>query len=61
MAGKDKASWSFTGAMLDFFGKKPGDTAMGFQAELKALDPTDRAYFRAELTKVGYEVTPPAA
>ena len=60
MAGKDKASWSFTGAMLDFFGKLPGMTAMDFQKELKALDTADRTYFRDQLATVGYKVDPPA-
>jgi hypothetical protein len=52
---------SFTKAVLDYFGKKPGQTAMELQAELKALTPDDRAYFRREFLKVGIEVEAPVA
>lgn len=47
---------SFTKAVLDFFGKKPNQTAMELQQELKALTPDDREYFKREFAKVGIEV-----
>jgi len=47
---------SFTKAVVDYFGKKPGQTLPEFQQELKALTPEDRAYFVREFKKVGIEV-----
>jgi hypothetical protein len=47
---------SFTKAVVDHFGKKPGQTLPEFQQELKALTPEDRAYFIREFKKVGIEV-----
>jgi hypothetical protein len=47
---------SFTKAVVDYFGKKPGQTLPEFQQELKALTPEDRAYFIREFKKVGIEV-----
>ena len=47
---------SFTKAIVDYFGKKPGQTLPEFQQELKALTPEDRAYFIREFKKVGIEV-----
>ena len=47
---------SFTKAIVDYFGKKPGQTLPEFQAELKALTPEDREYFVREFKKVGIEV-----
>jgi len=47
---------SFTKAIVDYFGKKPGQTLPEFQQELKALTPEDRAYFVREFKKVGIEV-----
>ena len=47
---------SFTKAIVDYFGKKPGQTLPEFQQELKALTPEDRAYFIREFAKVGIEV-----
>jgi hypothetical protein len=44
---------SFTKAILDYFGKKPGQTAMELQAEIKALTPDDREYFKREFAKIG--------
>lgn len=40
---------SFTAAINEVFGKKPGQTLGEFQQELKALDPTDREYFKKHL------------
>lgn len=51
-----KPSMSFVGAMRDFFGFKPGQGLSDFSAELKALGPEDKAYFTAELGKVGYSI-----
>lgn len=47
---------SFTKAVLDYFGKRPNQTAMELQAELKALTPEDREYFKREFSKIGVEV-----
>ena len=49
------------GALMDFFGKKPGQTLQDFSAEMKTLTDADRAYFKAELEKVGYQITPSKA
>lgn len=53
---------SFVSAMKDFFGFLPGQTLTQFAAELKALSPGDRAYFKAGLEQNGYKivVTPTA-
>lgn len=48
---------TFVTALKDFFGYKPGQTAMEFVAEVKALSPDDRAYFKAEFAKIGIEIT----
>lgn len=42
---------TFTAAIMDFFGYKPGQKLMEFRDELKALDEKDRAYFARELEK----------
>lgn len=47
---------SFTKAIVDYFGKKPGQTLQEFQGEIKALTPEDRAYFIREFKKAGIEV-----
>lgn len=52
---------SFVGAMLKYFGRRPGQTALEFKTELEALTPADREYFIRELRTVGYDVTPTAA
>lgn len=57
---------SFAAAMKDYFGYRPmadGQTgnAASFMAELRALSDDDKAWFRAELPKVGYEVVSAAA
>lgn len=48
---------SFTKACKDYFGYLPGQNLSGFMAEVKALDETDRIYFRKEFLKVGIEIT----
>lgn len=47
---------TLTKAIHDFFGKKPNQTLSEFQAEIRALDEADRAYFVREFAKVGIEV-----
>lgn len=45
---------SFTKAMMQFFGKLPGQTLAGFKQELDSLTAEDRAYFKAGLEQNGY-------
>lgn len=52
-------SVTFTKACMDYFGRKPGQGALEFGAELKALDANDRAYFIREFAKVGITVDQP--
>ena len=47
---------TFTKAVNEFFGKKPGQTLMELQAEIKSLTPEDREYFKREFVKVGIEI-----
>jgi hypothetical protein len=47
---------TFTKAINEFFGKKPGQTLMELQAEIKALTIEDREYFKREFLKIGIEV-----
>jgi hypothetical protein len=47
---------SFVAAMMDFFGRKPGQTMGDFSAELRALTPQDREYFTAGLEQNGYKI-----
>lgn len=54
-------SVSFTKACLDYFGRKPNQTAMDFGAELKALTQMDRSYFIREFAKVGITIDLPLA
>ena len=48
---------SFTKAIIETFPKRPGQTMADYMAEIKALTPQDRAYFKAEFAKIGIEVT----
>lgn len=48
---------SFTKACADYFGRQPNQNLSEFMAEIKALTPDDRTYFRREFLKVGYEIT----
>jgi chitinase len=47
---------SFTKAINEFFGKKPGQTTTEFMQEIKALSAADRSYFKQEFAKIGIEV-----
>jgi hypothetical protein len=47
---------TFAAAMKDYFGYQPGKTATDFMQEIKALTPEDKAWFRANLPSVGYEI-----
>lgn len=47
---------AFSAAMKDYFGFLPGQTLSGFMQELKALNDSDRAWFKANLPSVGYEL-----
>lgn len=47
---------TFAAAMRDYFGVLPGGNAASFFAELKALTDEDKAWFRANLPSVGYEI-----
>jgi predicted nuclease of restriction endonuclease-like RecB superfamily len=46
-------------AVVEFFGKKPGQTLPEFLAELKALTKEDREWYVKEFAKIGVEVEPP--
>lgn len=48
---------SFTKAVKEYFGYKPGQNLAGFMDEIKALTHDDREYFKREFVKVGYEIT----
>lgn len=52
---------SFTIAMKEFFGYRPGEGLAQFQAELKALTPEDKTYFYEGLKKAGVDCLPPLA
>jgi len=47
---------SLVAALKDYFGYQPGQSLGGFMTEVKALDETDKAYFRKEFLKVGYKI-----
>jgi hypothetical protein len=47
---------TFLTAMRDYFGSKPGQTAMEFMQEIKALSTAEREWFKQNLSTVGYEV-----
>jgi hypothetical protein len=48
--------YSLTTAMLDYFGKLPGQSTSQFAEELKALTDADKAYFRGALIALGYKL-----
>jgi hypothetical protein len=48
---------TFTKAIIEHFPKRPGQTGGDYLAEIKALTPQDREYFKAEFAKIGIEVT----
>jgi hypothetical protein len=43
--------------MMDFFGRKPGQSPAEFVKELAALDANDKAYFTKGLVADGYTIT----
>jgi len=47
---------SFTKAIVEYFGKKPGQSTGEFMQEIKNLTPEDRLYFKQEFAKVGIEI-----
>ena len=49
-------SMNYPAAMLDFFGKKSGQSTQDFMGELKAVA-DDRTYFIAGLEANGYKIT----
>lgn len=49
----EKLKMTFAAAMKHFFGAHP---TIPFINEMKALTPEDKAFFRAELERVGYEL-----
>jgi hypothetical protein len=55
----EQAKACFTKQMLDFFGRLPGQSAMQFAAELKALSEQDKRDFAAMLTEAGYPCDAP--
>lgn len=48
---------TFVGACLEYFGRKPGQSAAEFKHELDALTPQDRADLAAMFPSVGYKIT----
>lgn len=57
LKGMKPAYPGLTPALLDFFGRQPGQTLQGFAAETKALTDADKAWFveafQAEGVKIG--------
>lgn len=47
---------TLTKALKDYFGYRPGQNLTDFMAEIKALTPEDKSYFKREFLKVGYEI-----
>jgi hypothetical protein len=47
---------SFTKAIVEYFGKRPTQSTGEFMQEIKALSPQDRAWFKAEFAKMGWEI-----
>lgn len=48
-------------ACMDYFGRNRGDTVQTisqFQEEMRTLSLAERAFFAAELAKVGYKIKP---
>lgn len=51
---------SFTAAMKEFFGSKPGSTSiLDFAAELKALSHEEKVEFHKMLVEAGFNCDPP--
>lgn len=51
---------TFAAAMKQYFGLLPGQTLTDFINELKALTPADKAWFKANLPSVGFNIIEPA-
>lgn len=51
---------TFVKALMEFFGRKEGQTSGDLLAEIKALTPEDREWFAKEFLKVGIEIIPVA-
>jgi len=49
-----KQDTTFAGAMMDFFGRKEGQSLQAFATEIRELSAEEKAWFRAELEKLGY-------
>lgn len=47
---------TFMAACKDYFGLRPGQTALDFGKEIKLLTDADKAEIRAGLEKNGYEI-----
>lgn len=47
---------TFVTAMKDYFGLRPSTTNTDFLREMQALTAEDKAWFRENLPKVGYEI-----
>ena len=47
---------TLTKALKDYFGYKPNQNLTEFMGEIKQLTPEDKAYFKREFAKVGYEI-----
>lgn len=47
---------SLVKALKEYFGFRPGQNLTDFMTEIKALTEEDRAYFKREFVKVGYEI-----
>jgi hypothetical protein len=47
---------TFTKALKEYFGFKPGQNLTEFMGEIKALTIEDREYFKREFAKVGIEI-----
>lgn len=58
MSQAAKPAQSFVAAAKDFFGPRfPGQTALDFMKEVKALSEDDKAEIKDGLTKLGYNIT----
>lgn len=53
----DVKKLSLVAATKDYFGMRPGQTAMDFLKEWKQLTDEDKAFLKAHLNRAGYEIT----
>lgn len=56
MKNHNKKKLGFFAAMMDFFGKKEGQTSLEFMKEVKELTDLERAQFKGWLSDSGYEI-----